>query len=91
MTASAAGYKPDLAGGGCYMMPDFSLLPDGCVLLFESNATMLVHPEAPDSRHAGKNPFIDRILPAFEAMVMARARLPPRVPAHSPPDTRGWT
>ncbi len=64
-----------------YCGADFSLLPDGRVLLFESNATMLVHPEASGSRHAGKNPFIDRIFLAFEAMVMGRARLPSRVPA----------
>ena len=61
-----------------YCGADFSLLPDGRVLLFESNATMLVHPEAPGSRHEGKNPFIDRILMAFEAAVMRRAGLPPR-------------
>ncbi len=66
-----------------YCGADFSLLPDGRVLLFESNATMLVHPEAPGSRHAGKNPFIDRILHAFEAMVMRRAGLPPRVAAQA--------
>lgn len=64
-----------------YCGADFSLLPDGRVLLFESNATMLVHPEAPGSRHVGKNPFIDRIFVAFEAMVMDRAGLPPRNPA----------
>ncbi len=61
-----------------YCGADFSLLPDGRVLLFESNATMLVHPEAPGSRHAGKNPFIDRILLAFEAMVMRRSGLAAR-------------
>ncbi len=58
-----------------YCGADFSLLPDGRVLLFESNATMLVHPEAPDSRMAGKNLFIDRILRAFDGMVMERAGL----------------
>jgi len=61
-----------------YCGADFSLLPDGRVLLFESNATMLVHPEPPGGRHAGKNPFIDRILLAFEAMVLRRAGLTPR-------------
>ncbi len=66
-----------------YCGADFSLLPDGRVLLFESNATMLVHPEAPNSRHAGKNPFIDRILVAFEAMVMGRAGLPAHLPSRA--------
>ncbi len=61
-----------------YCGADFSLLPDGRLLLFESNATMLVHPEAPGSRLGAKNPFIDRILLAFEAMVMRRAGLSPR-------------
>ena len=61
-----------------YCGADFSLLPDGRVLLFESNATMLVHPEPPGGRHAGKNPFIDRILLAFEAMVLRRAGLTPQ-------------
>ena len=36
---------------------------------------MLVHPEAPGSRLAAKNPFIDRILRAFDDMVMGRAGL----------------
>ena len=67
----AIARRLDLDYGGA----DFSLLPDGRVLLFESNATMLVHPEPPGSRHDGKNPFIDRILHAFEAMVMRRAGL----------------
>ena len=52
------------------------------MLLFESNATMLVHPEPPGSRHDGKNPFIDRILLAFEAMVLRRAGLASRASAH---------
>jgi tetratricopeptide (TPR) repeat protein len=48
---------------------DFSLLPDGQVLLFEANATMLVHPEAPDGPYAHKNPAIERIYEAFRAML----------------------
>jgi glutathione synthase/RimK-type ligase-like ATP-grasp enzyme len=45
---------------------DFSLLPDGRVLLFEANATMLVHPEAEDGVTARKNPYVARIFTAFE-------------------------
>ncbi len=52
-----------------YAGVDFSLLPDGRVLLFEANATMLAHPEAPDGPLAHKNPSIERILTAFQAML----------------------
>jgi tetratricopeptide (TPR) repeat protein len=52
-----------------YAGVDFSLLPDGRVLLFEANATMLAHPEAPDGPLAHKNPYIERILAAFQAML----------------------
>jgi hypothetical protein len=52
-----------------YAGVDFSLLPDGRVLLFEANATMLAHPEAPDGPLAHKNPFIERVFTAFQAML----------------------
>jgi hypothetical protein len=52
-----------------YAGVDFSLLPDGRVLLFEANATMLVHPEAKDGPLAHKNPAIERILAAFQALL----------------------
>ena len=48
---------------------DFSLTPDGRLLLFEANATMLVHPEAPDGPLAHKNEFVGRILQAFWTLV----------------------
>lgn len=51
---------------------DFSVLPDSRVLVFEANATMVVHPESPDSVLAYKNPAVQAILAAFDAMV-ARA------------------
>jgi glutathione synthase/RimK-type ligase-like ATP-grasp enzyme len=57
-----------------YCGVDFSLLPDGRVLLFEANATMLVHPEGPDSLFAAKNPFIERIIERFQQMLKARAK-----------------
>ncbi len=57
-----------------YCGVDFALLPDGRVLLFEANATMLVHPEAPDSPFAAKAPFIARIIDRFQAMLQARSR-----------------
>ncbi|HTX48125.1 MAG TPA: tetratricopeptide repeat protein [Caulobacteraceae bacterium] len=54
-----------------YAGVDFTLTPDGRVLLFEANATMLVHPEARDGALAHKNPYIDRIFTAFRTMLAA--------------------
>lgn len=55
-----------------YAGVDFGLMPDGRVLVFEANATMLAHPEAPGGPLAHKNPAIERIFAAFRAM-LARA------------------
>ena len=52
-----------------YAGVDFSLLRDGRLLLFEANATMLVHPEAADGPLAHKNPIIQRIFDAFAEML----------------------
>ncbi|HEX4180117.1 MAG TPA: tetratricopeptide repeat protein [Caulobacteraceae bacterium] len=52
-----------------YCGVDFSVLPNGAVLVFEANANMLVHPEAADSPLAPKNPYVKRILDAVEAMI----------------------
>lgn len=54
---------------------DFSLLPDERVLVFEANATMLVHPEDKDSPFAYRNPAVTRITSAFQAMLEKRAAL----------------
>jgi tetratricopeptide (TPR) repeat protein len=51
---------------------DFTLLPDGRLLAFEANATMLVHREAPDGPLAYKNLYVQRIADAFERMQAAR-------------------
>lgn len=51
---------------------DFTLLPDGRVLVFEANATMLVHREAADGVIAHKNAFVQRIVDAFEQMQIRR-------------------
>jgi tetratricopeptide (TPR) repeat protein len=64
---TAIGQRLDLD----YCGVDFSVLPDGTVLVFEANATMLVHPEQADSPLAPKNPYVKRILDAFEAMITA--------------------
>ena len=57
-----------------YCGVDFSILPDGRVLVFEANATMLVHPEEPDGEFAYKNPAFTRIVAAFQSLVQERAR-----------------
>lgn len=65
MTAlEAIGARLGLDYGGI----DFTVLPDGRVLVFEANATMLVHREAPGSPLAYKNPHIERMCQAFETM-----------------------
>lgn len=55
-----------------YAGVDFSLLPDGRMLVFEANSTMLVHPENADGPYAHKNAHVQRILDAFEAMLTER-------------------
>jgi len=47
---------------------DFTLLPDGKVLVFEANATMLVHRETPGSALDYKNRYVERMRDAFELM-----------------------
>jgi len=54
-----------------YCGVDFSILADGSVLVFEANATMLVHPEEAEGPLAAKNPYVRRILNAFQAMIEA--------------------
>jgi len=51
---------------------DFSMLEDGRILLFEANATMLVHLEQFHPALAFKNPYVQRILDAFECMLQSR-------------------
>lgn len=64
----AIGQRIDLDFAGI----DFSILPDRRVLVFEANATMLVHPEDEAGSLAYRNPAVRRILDAFDAMVEAR-------------------
>jgi len=54
---------------------DFSLLPDGRVLVFEANATMLVHPEEDSGPLAAKNPAVRRIIDAFQTRLQALAEV----------------
>lgn len=52
---------------------DFALGPDGRVLLFEANATMIVAPPAPGPMWDYRRPSTDRVLDAVRAMLL-RAR-----------------
>jgi S-adenosylmethionine/arginine decarboxylase-like enzyme len=61
----AIGERLGLHYGGI----DFSILPDGRVLVFEANATMLVHPERADGPLAHKNVYVQKIIDATAAMV----------------------
>ena len=63
---AAIGRRLDMDYAGV----DFSVLPDGRVLVFEANATMLAHPEA-EGPLARKNPYVERITSAFQALVEA--------------------
>jgi tetratricopeptide (TPR) repeat protein len=63
---AAIGARLDLD----YCGVDFAVLPDDSVLVFEANATMLVHPEAENGALAPKNPYVERILEAFQAMII---------------------
>ncbi|MDE2517092.1 MAG: hypothetical protein KGL12_13775 [Rhodospirillales bacterium] len=65
---AAIGARLDLDYAGI----DFSILADGRVLVFEANATMVVHPEAPDGPFAFKNAAVGRILAAFDLMLALR-------------------
>lgn len=51
---------------------DFSLLEDGRLLVFEANATMLVHREEFHAELAYRNAFVQKILDGFGDMLHAR-------------------
>ncbi len=67
----AVGARLDLDFAGI----DFGRLADGTLVLFEANATMLVHPETAPS-FAYRNPAVARILAAFERMLAVRSSPP---------------
>jgi tetratricopeptide (TPR) repeat protein len=52
-----------------YCGMDFSILPDGRVLVFEANATMLAHTEAENGPLAHKNVAVAAICEAFQALL----------------------
>jgi hypothetical protein len=74
---TAIGERLDLDFAGI----DFSLLPDGRVLVFEANATMLVHLHDPVADFPYKHRYVPKIFAAFGRMLDDRitaARPPPR-------------
>jgi len=72
-TAMAAIVEVEQRLGLDYAGIDFAVLPDGRVLVFEANATMLAHPEDPDGEFAYKNSYAARIFSAFRAMAARRS------------------
>jgi tetratricopeptide (TPR) repeat protein len=74
---AAIGARLDLDFAGI----DFSILPDGRVLVFEANATMLVHLHDPIEIFPYKHRHVPVIFQEFQAMLAHRitaARPPPR-------------
>ena len=63
---AAVGARLDMDYAGV----DFSLTPDGRVLVFEANATMLTHTESEPPLDR-KNTYVERIISAFQALVEA--------------------
>lgn len=59
---------------------DFALSPDGDILLFEANATMVVYPPGPDEKWAYRRAATMRILEAVRTMIAGRV---PIVTEHS--------
>ncbi len=59
---------------------DFTLLEDGRLLVFEANATMLVHREEFHAELAYRNPFVQKILDAFAAHLTMRTASQAKAP-----------
>jgi hypothetical protein len=68
--AALAGIAATL--GLDYAGADFALAPDGSVLLFEANATMVVAPPDPDPMWDYRRPAADAVLAAVRRMLSRR-------------------
>jgi len=58
-----------------YAGVDFGLAPDGSVLLFEANATMVVNSPDPDPMWDYRRAAVARVIDAAKRMLIARAKL----------------
>jgi hypothetical protein len=56
-----------------YAGVDFAIAPNGDLLLFEANATMVIAPPSQDQRWAYRRDAVAKILDAVAAMIMARS------------------
>ena len=71
--AMAALDAIDRALGLDYGGVDFALAPDGSLLVFEANATMVVAPPGPEAMWDYRRAPVQRILHAAQAVVLKRA------------------
>jgi hypothetical protein len=55
-----------------YFGIDFSVMPDGRILIFEANATMLVHTESFHQQLKFKNSYVQKIIDAFDTLLVRR-------------------
>lgn len=73
-TLGAQAIAALMAIGNCmdldYVGIDFTLLADGRILIFEANATMLVHRVRANGVLAYKNAYVEHIVAAFEQMLI---------------------
>jgi len=73
--AMAALHEIRQALGLDYAGVDFALAPDGSILLFEANATMVVFPPGPGEIWDYRRAAIDEVLQAATRMLLRRGRL----------------
>lgn len=52
-----------------YAGADFSLSPDGELILFEANATMVINPPDPDPRWDYRRPYVQTVLDAIQRLL----------------------
>jgi len=70
-----------------YAGVDFALAPNGDLLLFEANATMVIAVPVSDARWAYRRVAIDRIIDAVVAMILQKSAASPRMRAVIPDRT----
>jgi len=70
---------------------DFALSPDGSVMVFEANATMVIIPPDPEPVWDYRRPAIDAVLRAARQMLLRRCEAAPRVAAgETAPQVTAW-